>query len=299
MMFPTARDTLLVSTLLGMGALFSAAACTSENDTDPPKATGGASGTTGGSGNASGGSNSGTGGSGGTATGSPGAKACPTPTMGLITDFTYTAGPMSKTDLITFGTFTPDSLSGGTFIFPSPAEVPTPMYPLTSDVTGSNWHIEGPIGNYSGFGLFLQDCQKIDASAFKGIRFTVSGTVAMGSTITLAVGTAADEIAASWHNARKATGVADKEGFGRCMPASENQYDGSCAAPSKAVPVTPTPTPVTVLWSELTGGKPQPGVTSSEITSISWSFPPPAGAGTDAAVPYDADIVIDDLEFVE
>jgi hypothetical protein len=100
------------------------------------------------------------------------AIACPTPVDALILDFTY--DPSGDGAQATFGDFA-QTFSGGTFVYPN--EETMPMYPLTSDVTGDNWHITGTVGDYSGFGLFFQDCTKLDASAFDGIEFTIGRTL--------------------------------------------------------------------------------------------------------------------------
>ena len=120
----------------------------------------------------------------------------------------------------------------------------------------------------------------------------------MGSSVTLQVGTAGDDVASSWLNAHKANATdADKApNFGRCMPAS-GQYDGTCGAPGKVIPISATPTVVKVLWAELVGGKPEATVNPSELTFISWILPNPPGVGT-APVPYMADVTIDDLQFI-
>jgi hypothetical protein len=64
--------------------------------------------------------------------------------------------------------------------------------------------------------------------------------------------------------------------------------------PSKIIPVTATPTTVTVLWADLTGGKPSPSVTPKELTGMSFYF---TWNGT-GSVAYPVDITIDDLSFV-
>jgi hypothetical protein len=223
------------------------------------------------------------------------------PPKGLITDFTYTPtkadGTASSTTQVDFGDYT-SSYSGGTFIYPT-----TGTYPLTSDVTQSNWHITGTVGDYSGFAFFNGGCTKIDASAFKGISFVISGSVATGTTtantVTLTVGTAANDITGEWLNAHKAAATdADVYNFGRCTPASANKYDGTCGSPSKTFAVTSSPTTVTVLWADLTGGKPQAGVTPSELTSIGFFVPPPVGVGTASVSTYAVDITLDDMQFV-
>jgi hypothetical protein len=55
--------------------------------------------------------------------------------------------------------------------------------------------------------------------------------------------------------------------------------------------VTTTPTPVTMMWADLTGGKPSPSVTPSELTGISFYFSWSSGS-------YPVDITIDDLSFI-
>jgi hypothetical protein len=221
------------------------------------------------------------------------ATACALPTAPLISDFsTPDAADSTKVNF-------PGPPSGGTYFYPANSQVPAPTFPISSDATKGNLHVSGTIGDYSGFGLYFDNCSKLDASAYKGLRFTIQGSVPMGDVVTFSVGTAGDEVAASWLNAHKAAATdADKPpNFGRCMPAS-GQYDGTCNAPTKSVPVTATATTVTVLWSELQGGKPEATVNPSELTFIAWAFPAPEGAGMAAPTTYMADVTVDDLQFV-
>jgi len=282
-----------------LAALLSAPGCVSSSDS------GGAGGTTGtgvggastsAGGNASGGSSA----AGGT-TAAAGAFACLPPLSAAITDFTYTVGGASgTTSSAGFGDYT-TTYSGGTFLYPESAAA------LASDVSQNNWHIKGTVADYAGFGLFNGGgCTKIDASKYKGISFVVSGSISTGvatsaNTLTLSVGTAGDDITSAWTNSNKAAGVADVYGFGRCTPASPtNKYDGTCAQPQKTlIPVTASPTTVSVLWADLTGGKPEASVTPSELVYISWVFPNPTGVGTASVTPYPVDIVIDDLSFIQ
>jgi hypothetical protein len=53
-----------------------------------------------------------------------------------------------------------------------------------------------------------------------------------------------------------------------------------------------------VLWTDFAGGKPETAVTPTDILSVYWFFPPPAGAGTATPAKYPVDIVIDDLQFI-
>jgi hypothetical protein len=243
---------------------------------------------TAGSGNAgSGGSSSpSTAGTGGTL---PLATACPTPKAPLIIDFTYAAvdaGVAAPTEA-TFGDFK-TTFSGGTYIYPDSGSVPPPA--LTSDITGSNWHISGTVGTYSGFGLYWNACSLVDASAFRGISMTISGMIAAPNTLSMAVNTAEDTVSTAWYAQNSALTFTPTSGT--CNP-KNNQYDGTCAVPSKAIPVTATPTTVKLLWADFAGGKPQASVTPSKLTNISFYFSYSVASG-----PYPVDMTIDDLSFV-
>jgi hypothetical protein len=217
----------------------------------------------------------------------PTANTCPTPKTALITDFAYTSTDAgTPATEATFGDYT-TTFSGGTFIYPDDAATG-----LASDITGSNWHIKGTVATYAGFGLFWNNCALLDASAYKGISLKISGTLPTPNTITMSVGTAEDTIATSWY-AQNATPPITPT-FGTCVPPTSNQYDGSCTSPAKAIPVTATPTTVTIPWADLTGGKPQASVTSSRLTGLSFYF---TFSGTTAA--YPVDITIDDLSFAQ
>lgn len=288
----------LASALIGAGALFGIAGCVSSSD-DP--GTGGKSGSGGGAATGGGTSTGGTNATGGSGGGSATtAFACPKPMVPLISDFATPAE--GKTDTVSFGDYA-TTLSGGTFHYPSAG-----TYMLTSDVTAGNWHVSGSVGDYSGMGLFFSGpdsagmiggCSLVDASAYKGLQFTISGDVPMGNSVMLQVGTAANDVSAAWLNAHKAAATdPDKApNLSRCMPAT-NQYDGTCGAHGKTIPVSATPSPVTVLWADLTGGKPELTMNPAEIVFITFVLPTPAGAGTTAPTPYTIDLTIDDLSFV-
>lgn len=299
--------------------VFLANACVAE-DVDPAlgggaSGSGGASGTGGGTGENTGGSAGG--GTAGSASGIENdptfgmGTACPVVTEALITDFTYAgaasndagtadggaadpgAAPAASATGVTFGDFV-STLSGGTFQYPG-----TGPYPVTSDVTLDNWHLSGTIGDYSGFGLFLTGCNLVDASAFDGISFTVRGNVELMGTLTFSVGTSENDISHLWLNSQPTPpDPLAVPNSGTCIPAN-NQYDGTCGSPSFTVPVTPTETTITVAWEQLSAGRPRASVDPEKLTSIVWIFPPPPGAGTTTPVPYEADVVIDDLRFVD
>jgi hypothetical protein len=230
----------------------------------------------------------GTGASGGSAGATNNAVACPAATMATLLDFSLVDGGPSET----FGDFT-HTFSGSTFFYPTA---------LAADFSAENWHVTGMVGDYAGLGLVFNNCTKVDLSAFKGITFSVKGSIPAptgAQTLTLSVGTAADDIASAWLNSHKsaATVANVADNFGRCMPTS-TQYDNSCAAPSYVVPVTDTATVINVTWAQLLGGSPTATVNPSEITSIVWIIPAPAGAGTAAATPYALDVTLDDIGLI-
>jgi hypothetical protein len=218
------------------------------------------------------------------------------PAMALITEFTYSADGGSMTSVRFGGDST--TLSGDQFVYPTGGS-----YPVMSNVTENNWHISGNIGDYSGFGLSFDNCSRVNASAYRGISFTISGTVAMGSMITMGSATLNNRIAASWLIAHPVAGstptAADP---GRCIPnaAAVNQYAQSdCVDATKVIQVTTSPVTQNILWTDFTGGKPEANVTPTDITTVYWFFPPPVGAGSTNPTPYMADIRIDDLKFIQ
>jgi hypothetical protein len=113
----------------------------------------------------------------------------------------------------------------------------------------------------------------------------------------MGVGTLNNTLAAAWRNVHGEAGLATP---GRCIPtAGSNRYDQtSCLDAIAMIPVQATPTVKTILWTDFTGGRPEQGVTPSDILAIYWFFPPPVGVGTANPVPYLVDIVIDNLAFV-
>jgi hypothetical protein len=238
--------------------------------------TGGAGGT------GAGGTVTSAGGSGGTASGTDGTL-CPLPAQALITDF-------SSSNFGSTGT-----LSGGLYVYPLGG-----TYGLNSDLGEGTWHISGAIGTYSGFGLYLDNCNRIDASAYAGISFKISGRVEQEGAVTLQVDTLNNAITAAWLNAHG--GTAKDTDPGRCEPpaTAPNQWaQTACLQPQQVIPVTEVPTEQSILWSDFAGGSPDTSVNPSDIVAIHWFFPNPPGAGTDSPTLYQVDITIDDLSFIK
>jgi hypothetical protein len=254
------------------------AACTTQEVT--PDGGGGSTG------NAGSGGSTGTGGGGG-AQGNVGVLCLPPDQM--LTDFTYDADA-GGTDQVRFGTFG-TSLSGGQSAYGS----------LTGDVSANDWHIMGMITDYSGFNLYfdkVNGCDKVDASAYAGITFTIWGTIGgTGNMITMGMSTLKNAVKASWLISVGDTMTTGTEP-GLCMPTSGNgrYYHPGCTDSTYTFGVTGTqaaPQTVSVMWNSFTGGMPEPGVTPSEILSVYWNVTWAMGA-----TPYPVDIHIDNLAFI-
>jgi hypothetical protein len=263
--------TFMGAALIAGGSL--CVACVTE-DADPSDgaggtSNGGASGDTGGAETAGG------------ATGTA-ATACPPIEAALLTDFTMEDGGDGVQ--ATFGS-APETFAGGTFQYPDT---------IVSDVTDNNWHVSGTVSDYAGFSFYFQDdCSPVDASAYQGFRFTISGTLPEGRTLQMWVGTSPNTVSYDWLVAHDATEV--KLSSGTCVPATDNQYDGTCENGLATVAVEDTAQTIELTWAQFTGGKPESSIDPSEITGfgfrLSWS------GATDSS--YDIDITLDDFGFIE
>ena len=167
---------------------------------------------------------------------------------------------------------------------------------LTSEVVAAAWHISGTVTDYAGFNIYIDNCVPINASAYKGISFTLSGTAANQATpITFGMSTIDDTPSAAWLIAQGDT-TAKTTDPGSCTPTSGNgrYYHPGCADPTKSITVPTTPTTISVLWTDLTGGQPDVSPKADQISSIyvnlSWNATTPT--------PYPADLTLDNISFI-
>ena len=202
----------------------------------------------------------------------------------LITDFTYSASSTSTTE-VHFGTS--GTFSGGESVWTN-----STTSPLTSDVTQGNWHISGTVDNYAGFNLYFDNCTRLDASAYTGIRFTISGSLG-GGALAMGMGTLNDAVAASWLIGKNVAGAKATDP-GCCVPTSgsDKYSQQDCVDPTKAIPVTATPTVISLAWKDFAGGKPVSYVEPKDIVSIYWYFTWSSGSS------YPVDITLDDISFI-
>jgi hypothetical protein len=221
------------------------------------------------------------------------ARACPAITEPVLLDFDVAGNGAEQA---VFGDFNL-LLSGGTFVFPQLSVGALAADPaavgVESNVTEGDWHIRGNVSQPSGFGLFF-NCQRIDASAFVGIAFRVQGSVALGSTLAVQVGSASQEVSHDWFVQQGNGSVAS---FGRCFPVA-SQYDGTCQAPSVSVPVTAEGSDVIVPFTDFINGQPVAGIDPVELTSLQWMLPAAELDSAGAAIAYAIDLHIDDIRFV-
>jgi hypothetical protein len=219
--------------------------------------------------------------------GSPQTPACTPfmadPTMGLLFDFT----DPTKTSFGDYQTM----FSGSLFTFNQAAV----------DASTGAWHIVQDVTDYGNAGLGLGFlCEKADLSAFTGVAFDVAGTYTVmagtgdagappPNSFTFSVGTSPDDVNSLFNSGMPT--------WGTCVPTSGNQYDGSCASPSRAVALTAGPTLVTqsFTWAQISGGKGQPNGRATpdptQISGIRWLLPW-SGA---ASAPYHVDMSIDNI----
>jgi hypothetical protein len=223
---------------------------------------GGSSGSKGGSTGSGGSSSTGSGGS--SSTGSGGSSAaCATPTADLITDFgtaTYPVGAPYKGADTGLTVPTVDT-SGGNLAITLATGAPSTMYP------------------YAYVGLPFNSC--VDASAYTGVTFTASGTLNTGCTIQFSV-------VDKEHSTTANNGTCTTNGAGT-----------SCYASAKIFTLPSTPTPVTIKFTDQTGGGSGDNATAmpvdpSGILNVQWQLNVPTG---DASGGCTGNVVIDDVTF--
>jgi hypothetical protein len=168
---------------------------------------------------------------------------------------------------------------GGVFVYPNVpsvcADAAVPEYPLSEDTSAGNWHISGTVGNYSGFGIYLEPCMS-DLSGYSGISFTIGGNVGATGTLRFTVDSSDDRPPNTcWPN------------VGTCDPDA-----GACRSASTTFSVPATPGPVSVLWSALGGGTPVSTLNATQVTGFGWAF----DCASCLTAPYPVDLTIDDIE---
>jgi hypothetical protein len=162
----------------------------------------------------------------------------------------------------------PGNLDGGVYVYPS----------SLSPAAGDFLRFDGQVKDYTGMGVWLSGC--IDASKFRGLRFTISGAVGASGNVQFFLIT----------NRDKDVNVDDS--VGACVPADPNDPWPSCHPPAVTLPVTAAPTTQSIPWTALKNGSPSATTNGSDIIAIEWAFD-----WSGSATPYAAQLTIDDLQF--
>ena len=181
------------------------------------------------------------------------------PTAALITDGSnLVLDPTSTTGDYSFM----GGVQGGTYTYQ--------MGALKLDTVGTTvLNVKGNVKAYDGFGLYFATCT--DASAYTGVSFSVKGNVGPKGTLNFRVQTNTN------------TAINMQYMKGQCVSTATDTYN-DCHASSIDIPVSATPTVVTVMWSQLTGGVPIAAVTGKDVMGLEWALDwTPAPAGTAGA----------------
>lgn len=182
------------------------------------------------------------------------------------------------------------ALVGGTYVFPACTTTPPePASPLFGDYSANAWTISGTVGDFSGFGIWW-DLQSgttngnptyssglIDASAYAGIRFDISGNAGPLGVVTFGP-----------LSANQQSPSTDPPTCGTC-----NRDAGPCNVPSTYAvsDLANTPKTVEVRWADLASSA-QP-FDPAKLAIILWYFP-----WTRGATPYPVDVTIANVQFL-
>jgi hypothetical protein len=163
----------------------------------------------------------------------------------------------------------PGNLDGGVYVYPAPLQ-PT---------AGEFLRFADQVNDYTGIGVWFSGC--IDASKFRGVRFTIAGNVGPTGTVQFYVGSNRDMV------------VNETTGVGACVPADPNDAGQSCREPVVTLAVTSHATSVAIPWTAFKAGLPTVTTDGSDLIALQWSFE----WDGDTTPPYAAELIIDDLEF--
>jgi hypothetical protein len=216
--------------------------------------TGGTGGSTGGTGGSTGGTG-GSSGTTGTTGGSAGTGTAGTGTGGMsggggAAPYTCAMSP-ATCNLIHTWTFSTTSQWQGTYTYQPNAL----MSDKTTDPTV--FHITGMVSDYDGFGIYTGKCSSL--SGYTGVTFTLKGTTASvdkPNTVKFVIQMNADEP------------IDTTNSKGACVGSSGVE----CISPNKVIMTSDSPQ--TVMFSDLTGGKPIAALDPTQVLGLQWQIDP-------------------------
>lgn len=208
------------------------------------------------------------------------------PTNALITDFTRVSptGMFVDTDdyRLRHANWY-EEFFGGPYVYPTVdpcSEAAAPAYPLKQSI-GRDWHIQGVVGAWSGFGLWFAPCS-VDLSGFRGVALSIWGNVGASGHL---------KLEALTHEDSKPSPCLTN--VGSCDPLLY-----SCKSPSTriAVPTSKGET-ITVLFSQFAGGSPQDLLDASQVLGLHLAFERVEWGG-EVTAPYPVDVHVDAISLV-
>lgn len=162
----------------------------------------------------------------------------------------------------------PGNLDGGVYVYPDSLK-PAP---------GDFLRFNGPIKDYTGVGVWFSGC--IDASKFRGVRFSIAGDAGSSGNVQFYV------------ISNRTKEVDETNSVGACVPVDPNNGWDSCRPPVVTLPVTAQATTHAIAWSAFKGGLPSEKTDGSDLIALQWSFNWETGGPT-----YQAQVTVDNLEF--
>jgi hypothetical protein len=224
-----------------------------------------------------------------------GAVVVPAPVCSALTPSSSVIAAFDGASPAAFAPWGTAPLVGGTYVYPTCSTTPPePTDPLFADYSASNWHITGTVGAYSGFGVWwvLQSgtttggyptyaAGPVDASAYLGIQFDISGDPGPLGALTFVVESANQQSPVN-SQGRPTCGTCDPDA-GACDLAALASVAGFASAPRT----------VQIRWADLTSTR-GPALAPAKLVAIFWTFPWIPG-GT----PYPVDVTIGNVKFIE
>jgi hypothetical protein len=177
------------------------------------------------------------------------------------------------------------TLSGTTFLYGGAVDggavLPTTTFDADAGNPNLGIHVEVPVGSYSGIG-FSFDGACSDASIFRGISFTMNGTLD-GAQARMLVETDEDyPVDTAAHK-------------GHCPWTDPAAKLSQCAPPNKTFDVPVTPMPTILGFGGFLMGMPVPAVDSQRLVGLQWQFECPSSDGDASCA---VDVTLDDVAFV-
>jgi hypothetical protein len=182
-----------------------------------------------------------------------------------ITDFSGTDPMGTWGDLTEFG--------GGVYSYGGMSDGGTDLTGAV-DLVAHTYRVTGQVTTYSGFGLYFNRCT--DASRYRGISFKLSGTIGGGALRFVPT-------------VNETTPIDPVNMVGSCRFMNEQTKFVECVNPATTITASGS---VTVLWRQLSGGKPRDSVNPAELRGLQWVLVWAPGLS------YAVDLTLDDVAFV-